>query len=87
MCIEFYLFGDLVGDLGLDWLLGDEGLVGKLFNVSDSVSGKLMFIILLIGVVLFLGLIFYFIYRYMMKGGGGGGVGVVMLLIFIVIFM
>ncbi|ABE68531.1 ODV-E56 [Plutella xylostella multiple nucleopolyhedrovirus] len=73
MCIEPYSFGDLVGDLGLDWLLGDEGLVGKSSNVSDSVSGKLMPIILLIGAVLFLGLIFYFIYRYMMKGGGGGG--------------
>ncbi|ABM05432.1 ODV-E56 [Maruca vitrata nucleopolyhedrovirus] len=74
-CIEPYSFADLIGDLGLDWLLGEEGLVGKSSNVSDSVSGKLMPIILLIGAVLFLGLIFYFIYRYIMKGGGGGGSG------------
>ncbi|AGA16295.1 odv-e56 protein [Thysanoplusia orichalcea nucleopolyhedrovirus] len=73
MCIEPYSFGDLIGDLNLDWLLGEEGLVGKSSNVSDSVSDKFMPIILLIGTVLFLGLIFYFIYRYMIKGGRGGG--------------
>ncbi|AVA31104.1 pif5 [Oxyplax ochracea nucleopolyhedrovirus] len=67
MCIEPYDFGDLIGDLGLDWLLGDEGLVEKSSNVSDSVSGKLMPLILLIGALLLLGLLFYFIYRYFLK--------------------
>ncbi|AKN81024.1 ODV-E56 [Lonomia obliqua multiple nucleopolyhedrovirus] len=67
MCIEPYSLADLVGDLGLDWLLGDEGLIDKSSNSSDSLSNKLMPIILLIGGILFLGLIFYFIYRYLIK--------------------
>nr|QXI73321.1 ODV-E56 [Bombyx mori nucleopolyhedrovirus] len=73
MCIEPYTFSDLVGDLGLDWLLGREGLVGKSSNSSDGIRNKIMPIIMMIGAVLFLGLILYFIYRYMTKGGGGGG--------------
>lgn len=73
MCIEPYNLGDLIGDLGLDHLLGQEGLVGKSSNSSDSVSNKLMPIIWLIGAVLFLGLIIYFIYKFLIKGGGGNG--------------
>ncbi|USC25982.1 pif-5 [Palpita vitrealis nucleopolyhedrovirus] len=67
MCIEPYSFSDLVGDLGLDWLLGDEGVVGKSSNVSDIASNKLMPLILLIGAVLFLGLILYLIYRFVIN--------------------
>jgi hypothetical protein len=73
MCIEPYNLGDLIGDLGLDHLLGENGLIGKSSNSSDSVSNKLMPLIWLIGAVLFLGLIIYFIYRFIIKGGSGGG--------------
>ncbi|BBD50464.1 occlusion-derived virus envelope protein E56 [Samia cynthia nucleopolyhedrovirus] len=72
MCIEPYNLGDLIGDLGLDHLLGEDGLIGKSSNSSDSVSNKLMPLIWLIGAVLFLGLIIYFIYRFVVKGGSGG---------------
>ncbi|ANF29658.1 ORF_10 [Catopsilia pomona nucleopolyhedrovirus] len=76
MCIEPYDFGDLIGDLNLDWLLGDEGLVNKSSNLSDSVSGKLMPIILLIAGIFVIGLIIYLIYRFIIKRSGGGGSGV-----------
>jgi hypothetical protein len=68
MCIEPYNLGDLIGDLGLDWLLGEDGLFGKSSNSSSSISEKLMPIILLIGGILFLGLIFYVIYKYFISG-------------------
>nr|ALR71861.1 occlusion-derived virus envelope/capsid protein [Anticarsia gemmatalis multiple nucleopolyhedrovirus] len=72
MCIEPYNLGDLIGDLGLDHLLGEDGLIGKSLNSSDSVSNKLMPLIWLIGAVIFLGLIIYLIYRFIIKGGNGG---------------
>ncbi|AAK85694.1 ODV-E56 [Epiphyas postvittana nucleopolyhedrovirus] len=72
MCIEPYNLGDLIGDLGLDHLLGDDGLIGKSSNSSDSVSNKLMPLIWLIGAVLFLGLIIFLIYRYIFKSGSSG---------------
>ncbi|AHD25495.1 pif5 [Choristoneura murinana nucleopolyhedrovirus] len=75
MCIEPYNLGDLIGDLGLDHLLGEDGLVGKSSNSSDSLSNKLMPLIWLIGAVLFLGLIVYLIYRFIIKGGGAGAPG------------
>ncbi|UZE89698.1 ODV-E56 [Parapoynx stagnalis nucleopolyhedrovirus] len=64
MCIEPYNFGDLIGDLGLDWLLGEESLVGKSSKSSNSISDTLMPIVLLIGGILLIGVIFYFIYKY-----------------------
>lgn len=70
MCIEPYSLGDLIGDLGLDHLLGEDGLVGKSSNFSDSVSNKLTPLIWLIGAVLFLALVVYFIYRFLIKGNG-----------------
>ncbi|AUR45039.1 odve protein [Spilosoma obliqua nucleopolyhedrosis virus] len=73
MCIEPYNLADLIGDLGLDHLLGQDGLLGKLSNSSDSIGNKLMPIIWIIGAVLFLGLVIYLIYRFLIKSGGGGG--------------
>ncbi|QDL56935.1 ODV-E56 [Dione juno nucleopolyhedrovirus] len=75
MCIEPYNLGDLIGDLGLDHLLGEEGLIGKSSNSSGSIGNKLMPIIWLIGTILFLGLIIYLIYKFIFKSGGGGGGG------------
>ncbi|AOT85479.1 odv-e56/pif-5 [Cyclophragma undans nucleopolyhedrovirus] len=72
MCIEPYDLADLIGDLGLDWLLGEEGLVGKM---SNSISEKLIPIIILIGAVLLIGVVCFFIFRYIINRGGGGGGG------------
>ncbi|AAM60760.1 ODV-E56 [Choristoneura occidentalis granulovirus] len=61
-CIEPYDFGDLIGDLGLDWLLGDNGIVTASSNSLLSVSDNFLTIILVIGgilVLLFIGFIIY----------------------------
>ncbi|AAZ38172.1 ODV-E56 [Agrotis segetum nucleopolyhedrovirus A] len=62
-CIEPYDFGDLVADLGLDNLLGEDGIINKSSNKSKSISDSLMPAILMIGFFIFVVLIGYFIFK------------------------
>ncbi|AXU41607.1 ODV-E56 [Spodoptera eridania nucleopolyhedrovirus] len=62
-CIEPYDFGDLIADLGLDGLLGENGLFTKSSNKSKSVSDSLLPAILMIGAIILIVLIGYFIFR------------------------
>ncbi|AIZ48565.1 odv-e56 [Agrotis segetum nucleopolyhedrovirus B] len=62
-CIEPYDFGDLIADLGLDGLLGEEGLIAKSSNKSKSLSESLMPAILMIGAVILIILIGWFIFK------------------------
>lgn len=62
-CIEPYDFGDLIADLGLDNLLGEEGLFTKSSNKSKSISDSLLPAILMIGAIILIVLIGYFIFK------------------------
>ncbi|QEI03417.1 ODV-E56 [Spodoptera cosmioides nucleopolyhedrovirus] len=62
-CIEPYDFGDLIADLGLDGLLGENGLFTKSSNKSKSVSDSLLPAILMIGAIILIVVIGYFIFR------------------------
>ncbi|QHB21666.1 pif-5 [Artaxa digramma nucleopolyhedrovirus] len=53
-CIEPYNLGDLIGDLGLDHLLGENGIVAKSSNKFTSLSEKLLPLILILGGILLL---------------------------------
>lgn len=74
-CIEPYSLGDLIGDLGLDWLLGEDSALGKSSNKSSSASENLFNIILILGVIIVAGVLIYFIFRATQNRGGGGGGG------------
>ncbi|AKC91760.1 pif5 [Lambdina fiscellaria nucleopolyhedrovirus] len=65
-CIEPYDMGDLIGDLGLDNLLGDEGILTNSSNVSKSVSNNLIPVLLLIGGLLLLAAVAFLIFKRMM---------------------
>ncbi|QOD39979.1 pif-5 [Matsumuraeses phaseoli granulovirus] len=62
-CVEPYDFGDLIGDLGLDWLLGDDGVITTSSNSFRSVSDNLLTIVMVVGGVLLLAFIGFFIYK------------------------
>ncbi|ACI28711.1 agip9 [Agrotis ipsilon multiple nucleopolyhedrovirus] len=62
-CIEPYDFGDLIADLGLDNLLGEEGLITKSSNKSKSISDSLLPAILMIGAIILIVLIGWFIFK------------------------
>ncbi|AWW14367.1 pif-5 [Hyposidra talaca nucleopolyhedrovirus] len=62
-CVEPYDMGDLIGDLGLDGLLGDNGLLNKSSNNSSKLSEKLLPFILIIGGLLIVLLVGFFIIR------------------------
>ncbi|ACV50440.1 ODV-E56 [Spodoptera frugiperda multiple nucleopolyhedrovirus] len=62
-CIEPYDFGDLIADLGLDGLLGENGLFTKSSNSSKSISDSLLPAILMIGIIIFIVFIGYFIFK------------------------
>lgn len=66
-CIEPYNMGDLIGDLGLDYLLGDNGLVANSSNVSKFTSDKLLPLILIIGGILLLALVGFFVFKKLMN--------------------
>ncbi|ADB84476.1 occlusion derived viral protein-e56 [Apocheima cinerarium nucleopolyhedrovirus] len=66
-CIEPYNMGDLIGDLGLDYLLGDNGLVANSSNVSKFTSDKLLPLILIIGGILLLAFVSFFIFKTIMN--------------------
>nr|UQV25549.1 occlusion-derived virus envelope protein ODV-E56 [Spodoptera litura nucleopolyhedrovirus] len=80
-CIEPYDLADLIGDLGLDWLLNENGLVGKSKNSSKSIGEALVPLFIAIGVILFIVFIGFMIYKRVtapsvrIEGGGGGGGG------------
>ncbi|QYC92690.1 Per os infectivity factor 5 [Trabala vishnou gigantina nucleopolyhedrovirus] len=67
VCIEPYNMGDLIGDLGLDNLLGDNGLFAKSSNFGKSVSEKLLPIILMLGGLVLLLVIGYFMFKKFMN--------------------
>ncbi|AAM94993.1 occlusion derived viral protein-e56 [Helicoverpa armigera multiple nucleopolyhedrovirus] len=71
MCIEPYNMGDLIGDLGLGGLLGEEGLVNKSSNKSQSISDSLLPVLLIIGVILIVVFIGYFMFKRLGSGSGG----------------
>lgn len=62
-CIEPYNFGDLIADLGLDGLLGENGLFTKSSNKSKSVSDSLLPAILMIGAIILIVVVGYFIFK------------------------
>lgn len=64
-CIEPYDLADLIGDLGLDWLLDDDGLINQSSNSSQSVSNSLLPLIIIVGVVLLLAIIGYVLFKRM----------------------
>ncbi|UYE99061.1 MAG: odv-e56/pif-5 [Betabaculovirus sp.] len=66
-CIEPYDFADLIADLNLDWLLGDNGLIASSSNSFNSLSDNFFTILLVIGgilVLVFIGfIVFKIVYR------------------------
>ncbi|QED40535.1 ODV-E56 [Chrysodeixis includens nucleopolyhedrovirus] len=62
-CVEPYNMGDLIGDLGLDGLLGENGLVAKSSNKSTSLSDSLLPFILIIGAIFLFVIIGYFVFK------------------------
>ncbi|AUV65268.1 PIF-5 [Alphabaculovirus myunipunctae] len=64
-CIEPYNMGDLIGDLGLDGLLGDNGLLTSSSNKSQSLSEALLPLLLIIGAIILVVFIGYFIFKRM----------------------
>jgi Baculoviral E56 protein, specific to ODV envelope len=67
-CIEPYNMGDLIGDLGLDGLLGDQGLFTKSSNKSTSLSESLLPVLLMIGALILIALIGYFVFKKLGSG-------------------
>ncbi|ACF05300.1 ODV-E56 [Adoxophyes orana nucleopolyhedrovirus] len=66
-CVEPYLLGDLIGDLGLDHLLGEEGLVVKSLDKSKSLGQKLLPLILILGGLFFIVIIGIVIFKRIMS--------------------
>lgn len=64
-CVEPYDFGDLIGDLGLDWLLGDNGVITASSNSITSMSDNFFIILLVIGGILLLLFIGFIIFKVM----------------------
>lgn len=62
-CMEPYDLADLIGDLGLDWLLDEGGLINQSSNSSQSISNSLLPIIMVIGIVLLIGVIGYVLFK------------------------
>lgn len=72
LCIEPYNLGDLIGDLGLGNLLGEEGILNRSSGKSSNSSEKLLPIILLIGAVILIGFIIFFIIKRLMTSSENG---------------
>ncbi|UXX41821.1 pif-5 [Psilogramma increta granulovirus] len=61
-CIEPYDLADLIADLGLDWLLGDDGLINSSSNSFNSLSDNIITILLVVGgifVLVFIGFVVF----------------------------
>lgn len=59
-CVEPYDLADLIADLGLDHLLGEDGLLGALSNSTTSFSNNFMTILFVVGgivLLLFIGFV------------------------------
>lgn len=68
-CIEPYDLADLIADLGLDHLLGSEGVLASSSNASSSISNNLWTIVLVVGGVLLLIVVGYMMFKFMPSGG------------------
>lgn len=66
-CIEPYNLADLISDLGLDNLLGPNGVINRSSDKSSDSFDSLLPVIWIIGIVIFVMLIAYFIFRRMMN--------------------
>nr|QBH66501.1 occlusion derived virus envelope protein 56 [Phthorimaea operculella granulovirus] len=66
-CVEPYDFGDLIGDLGLDWLLGDRGAITTSSNSITSVSDNFLTIVLAIGGLLIFIFFAFIVFKVLMK--------------------
>lgn len=66
-CIEPYNMGDLIGDLGLDGLLGEDGLITNSSNKSQSLSDSLLPFILMIGAIALFIVFAYFIIKRLLN--------------------
>ncbi|AXU41463.1 PIF-5 [Alphabaculovirus altermyunipunctae] len=62
-CVEPYDMADLIGDLGLDWLLNEEGVAAKLKGSSKSIGEALLPLIIAIGIILFVVFIGFMIFK------------------------
>nr|WPN08645.1 pif-5 [Cnaphalocrocis medinalis granulovirus] len=65
-CVEPYDLGDLIADLGLDWLLGDTGVITASSNSLTSVSDNFLIVV----IVIIGGLFLIFIGFLIFKGAG-----------------
>ncbi|AKN80774.1 ODV-E56, per os infectivity factor 6 [Diatraea saccharalis granulovirus] len=65
-CVEPYDFGDLIADLGLESLLGENGVLTASFDSSQSVTDNFFTIIIVIGGLLLLALIIFIIFKIIM---------------------
>ncbi|AAR28781.1 odv-e56 [Leucania separata nucleopolyhedrovirus] len=63
LCVEPYDMADLIGDLGLDWLLNEDGFAAKLKGSSKSIGEALLPLIIAIGVILFIVFIGFVIFK------------------------
>nr|WUR10843.1 occlusion-derived virus envelope protein [Calliteara abietis nucleopolyhedrovirus] len=72
-CIEPYDFSDLIGDLGLDGLLGEEGILTKSSNSFKSASDNIITIVLILGGLLLLLVVGFFMFKRMMNSSDNGG--------------
>ncbi|APO13900.1 ODV-E56 [Plodia interpunctella granulovirus] len=66
-CVEPYDLGDLIGDLGLDWLLGEDSVLAASANSVTSVLDNFLTILLVIGAVLVLVFIGFIVFKIMSK--------------------
>ncbi|AAP85649.1 odv-e56 [Adoxophyes orana granulovirus] len=67
-CVEPYDFGDLIGDLGLEWLLGDNGVITNSSNSINSVLNNFVSIILVVGGVILLCLVGFVVFKISVRG-------------------
>ncbi|AJK91675.1 pif-5/odv-e56 [Spodoptera frugiperda granulovirus] len=66
-CIEPYDMADLIADLGLDALLGENGLLTNSSNSSQSVSDNFLTILLIIGGIILLVFVMYVVFKMVNK--------------------
>ncbi|AKR17339.1 ODV-E56 (PIF-5) [Urbanus proteus nucleopolyhedrovirus] len=67
MCLEPYNLGDLIGDLGLDNIIGDNGLVTKSLNSSKNVGEKFMPLLLVLAGIFVFVIVIFFVFRMLMN--------------------
>ncbi|AGQ20274.1 odv-e56 [Clostera anastomosis granulovirus A] len=62
-CVEPYDLADLIADLKLDWLLGEEGLFRGSSNSLNSLLSNILNVLLVVGVVLLMCLVGYVVFK------------------------